>query len=150
MVRLGVPAGVLAGWRRRGIGPTCAKLDHQEPFVYACRDVNALRSPLLGLGRYGLKLHGMGAPLQEAGGQPQITGEPTGPLMCESKMLPLLGISKRVAGNWRSIGAGPRHIRQSFSRPYAYAADDVADLRRHLLALGGFDISLPGLPPLKP
>jgi len=144
---LRITAGICASWRRRDIGPRCAKFDHQEPFSYESESVDEIRSGLLGIGRFGLKLHGVDAPLS-AEGSVIVTGNATGPLISEGEAIKQLGISKRVAANWRSLGIGPRCIRSAFNRPYDYQASDVAELRKHLIKLGTFGLALPGLPPL--
>jgi hypothetical protein len=148
--KLGVSAGILANLRRKKLGPLCCKFDHQEPFSYDAVSVEVLRHALLGIGAFGLKLHGMAAPLCMEDGPARVTGEAPGPLIPEHEMLGQLGISKRVAAGWRSQGIGPRCVRSTFTRPYDYQASDVAELRKHLLKLGEFGIALPGLSPLVP
>jgi hypothetical protein len=147
--KLGITDGMAASLRRKKIGPKCAKFDHHEPFSYDEADVREIRSALLGIGRLGLKLHGMVTPLTAENVPAYVWAEAPGPLISEREMLKELGISKRVAAGWRSQGIGPRCIRSSFTRPYDYQASDVAELRKHLIKLGKFGIGLPGLPPLR-
>lgn len=145
---LGITDGIAASWRRKKIGPPCRKFDYQEPFSYEAASVEDLRRALIGIGTFGLKLHGVAAPLCAEDGPARVTGEASGPLIPEQEMLGQLGTSKRVVAGWRSQGNGPRCVRSAFTRPYDYQASDVAELRKHLLKLGEFGIALPGHSPL--
>lgn len=148
-ILLGITDGISASWRRKGIGPApYAKLSHHAQFSYAPRPVDAVRLGLLGIGTFGLKLHGVPSPLTDEGAA-RVAGEAFGPLVPEGEMIRRLGVSKRIVAGWRAQGIGPRCIRSSFNRPYDYQASDVAELRKHLIELGRIGVALPGVRPLK-
>lgn len=144
----GVPAGVLVGLRKRGQGPHCIKLDHQQPYSYEREDAETIRDALLVLGKYRLALHGAN-PL---GTQNEGTARADGP---EDEYISLeeaadrLGVSEAIMSNWTRKVIGPRPRRWNVRRPFKYRKRDVEELRTALLVLGAFDMGLPNVKPLQ-
>jgi hypothetical protein len=145
MIFLGVPAGVMGGWRKRGIGPEYKMFDNQDGYWYRRNHVAPLAEALAALRGVGLVIPGVQPPRSRPTLAYYERGEPT---ISEEEMLGQLGVRRNIALGWRKKGFGPRRIRSHPKHPWQFVKREVEQIRAALLVLGEYGIGLPGVKPL--